>query len=102
MNNSDHFKTPFIRIFLILYIVHFDFEPFSSSGARWCTAMFGGVGYLRCLAAGGLRVRIHLKLSRRDPGQVLHAQYCASARNSDSVSALLSGAPLSGNLERAL
>src|SRR5688572_6238879 len=34
----------------------------------------GGVGYVRCLAAGGLRVRIHLKPSRRDPGHVLHSQ----------------------------
>ena len=30
--------------------------------------------YVRCLAARGLRVRIHLKPSRRDPGQVLHSQ----------------------------
>src|SRR5688572_16717491 len=31
-------------------------------------------GYIRCLAAGGLRVRIYLKPPRRDPGQVLHSQ----------------------------
>src|SRR5688572_15710505 len=32
------------------------------------------LGYVRYLAAGGLRVRIHLKPPRRDPGQVLHLQ----------------------------
>src|SRR5688572_29821811 len=31
-------------------------------------------GYIWCLAAGGLRVRIYLKPPRRDPGQVLHSQ----------------------------
>ena len=31
-------------------------------------------GYVCCLAAGGLWVRIHLKPPRRDPGQVLHSQ----------------------------
>src|SRR5688572_26176199 len=53
---------------------------------RWCRGMFDALqpegcgfestsrGYIRCLAAGGLRVQIYLKPPRRDPGQVLHSQ----------------------------
>ena len=66
-----------------------DLEMLHSStccGARWCRGMFGALqpegcgfestsrGYVWCLAAGGLRVRIYLKPPRRDPGQVLHSQ----------------------------
>src|SRR5688572_6577424 len=58
----------------------------TNCGARWYRGMFGALqpegcgfestsrGYIRCLAAGGLQARIHLKPPCRDPGQVLHSQ----------------------------
>ena len=45
--------------------------------AGWIASYLWGAavyGYVRCLAAGGLRVRSHLKPPLRDPGQVLHSQ----------------------------
>ena len=52
------------------YILHIltmgDFLLVERCGVRLCSVV---LGYLRCLAAGRLRVHIHLKLSRRDPGK---------------------------------
>src|SRR6218665_1818440 len=60
---------------------------------------------VRCLASGRSQVRIPLQLPRRDLGQVLHSQLPVALRsvNSNTVSMLWSGAPLSGSeLEEAL
>ena len=79
-DNNDYLMLLIMMIRTTVKMLSDDDNDDVLCGARWCRGMFGalqpeGCGfestsrrYVWCLAAGGLRVRIHLKPPRRDHG----------------------------------